>query len=866
MKRLFHLIIILSVSLHLCGAVTPRCGVRFFDEEDGLSQRSVKQIAVDRDGLVWIATWNGLNRFDGYDFAVIRPAPGDSARRYSSRYRDIKPAADGRLWCRIDDRLVRLDPSTYRFEDVHTAIEERLGRRLPVKSWRQTAGYDTVVARTDAGWLIVPDNNPVEGAWLTDSEPQMRYASFSNRKLGDFGPYTYQQQAYCREDGDGHVWTVTRDGIVAFAENRASEPREVIDLGVADGSLRFCTPDTQGGLWFCSSRGALRLSPGVLPYTPLPGGEGHRIIASARDSLGRVWVSEPDRKAVAVYDASLSGTPKYLSPTGRLSDSFVSWGHAVYSLAVSSDGTVWAGAKPDGLTRLTPAGDNRYEVRGICGGNIYDIVPDRLGRLHIATLGDGMKTILNPCSDSPWTVTYESYPPDALGCRRLALAGDTVIYAATTGGLVEMRGNLPARLHVTEAGRLSSLGCIAVTDAVVTPGALFVSTESDGVNGMFRPGEFTSYDDPVSNRLDVAMALTAMPSGRLLAVGPGHLYTIDPEMPGGDPQVFGEGYWGRRMRFTDMRPQRLADGRWLLGTAEGGIAASLAPDAPADTACRVIFTSASIQGGRDTLLTATTSYLTLGESERSLTLRFAAPEYSWPGELRYSVSIDGGEWSAPSTSRSITLYDLAPGSYDIDVTVTDHIGRPSVYARRLTLTVTPRWYETIWARAIFVLLILSAVGGAVWTVMYIRAIRRKQRETLEAYLRLMEQQNTPDEEAPAPEPTPAPAVSEADNGFMQRVMEYVNTSLADPEADVDGMAAAIGMSRSNLTRKMRALMGVSPADFMRQTRMARAATLLRTTDMAVKEIAYDCGFSDLNYFGKCFKATHGVTPTAYRKG
>lgn len=130
----------------------------------------------------------------------------------------------------------------------------------------------------------------------------------------------------------------------------------------------------------------------------------------------------------------------------------------------------------------------------------------------------------------------------------------------------------------------------------------------------------------------------------------------------------------------------------------------------------------------------------------------------------------------------------------------------------------------------------------------------------------MEQQNTPDEEAPAPEPTPAPAVSEADNGFMQRVMEYVNTSLADPEADVDGMAAAIGMSRSNLTRKMRALMGVSPADFMRQTRMARAATLLRTTDMAVKEIAYDCGFSDLNYFGKCFKATHGVTPTAYRKG
>lgn len=96
-----------------------------------------------------------------------------------------------------------------------------------------------------------------------------------------------------------------------------------------------------------------------------------------------------------------------------------------------------------------------------------------------------------------------------------------------------------------------------------------MSTESDGVNRMTAPGEFASYNDNGSNRLDVATALTSMPSGRLLATGPSHLYTLDPTAPAGDPQIYGEGFWGRRMRFTDMRPMRLDDGRWLLAPPTG---------------------------------------------------------------------------------------------------------------------------------------------------------------------------------------------------------------------------------------------------------------------------------------------------------
>ena len=53
-------------------------------------------------------------------------------------------------------------------------------------------------------------------------------------------------------------------------------------------------------------------------------------------------------------------------------------------------------------------------------------------------------------------------------------------------------------------------------------------------------------------------------------------------------------------------------------------------------------------------------------------------------------------------------------------------------------------------------------------------------------------------------------------------------------------------------------------DFVQAARIKHACNLLRTTDMATKEVAYACGFSDPRYFSKSFKANTGDTPTEYR--
>ena len=831
----------------------------------------MKQIVADKNGVVWIATWNGLNRFDGYDFTVIRPSQGEQARRYSSRFRDIRTASDGRLWCRIDDRLVRVDPSTNRFEDIHTLLEERFGRSLSLKYIRQSTGADTLVMICDGCYVTVPDAMAVDGAELQTQAPDIKFLSISNRKLGDFGPYRYEDQALGRSDSLGHVWIVTKKGVVAFAPDRESEPVEVKDLQIPDGTLNYSFTDSEGGHWFRSSQGAHYLSLGTLPYQTLEGSQGERVLAAVIASDGRIWVAEPSHKAVAIYQPDLKGEPMYLNSSGRLTKHFATCGVAVYSMAVTNGGTLWLGSKPDGLYRLTPTGVDSYRMEQVCPGNIYDITPDPSGRLWIATLGDGVKRIDNPDAETVTVEPLPGYPADARSARRVVVQGDSLIIAATTGGLlaVSQTDNSKMQLHVTEADRLNSLGCIAVTDIARMPdGKYYIATESDGINTTSSPlldqGVFTSLNDRGSNNLDVALALCPFGSS-LLTVGPGHIYALNADSTA---LIYGDAYWHTSMHFAGMRPLPLPDGRLLIGTQEGAIVTSLhTPSTHRRLQPAPLFTSATIQGRGDTLLTASTSELTLRPNERTLTLNFACPVYSHPSDIRYSVRINGGEWSKPGTSRSLTLYDLNPGDYVIEVRNTDHMGRLNPSSASLTLHVTPKFHETILAKILLWLLIILVSWGCVRIWLYIKAIKRKQQETLEAYLSLINRTSPPDGAADEQASTPpaTPEISDADDTFMRSVMEYVSSRLDDPEAGVDDMAAAVGVSRSSLARKMKSLMGVSAAEFVRRTRMSHAARLLTTTTLPVKEVAWQCGFTDLNYFGKCFKSAHGSTPTAYRE-
>ena len=71
------------------------------------------------------------------------------------------------------------------------------------------------------------------------------------------------------------------------------------------------------------------------------------------------------------------------------------------------------------------------------------------------------------------------------------------------------------------------------------------------------------------------------------------------------------------------------------------------------------------------------------------------------------------------------------------------------------------------------------------------------------------------------------------------------------------------MSRMQLHRKLKSLLGVTSTEFLRNERLKVAAELLKKGNGNISEIAYGVGFNDVSYFSKCFKEMYRYTPTEY---
>jgi signal transduction histidine kinase/ligand-binding sensor domain-containing protein/DNA-binding response OmpR family regulator len=106
-------------------------------------------------------------------------------------------------------------------------------------------------------------------------------------------------------------------------------------------------------------------------------------------------------------------------------------------------------------------------------------------------------------------------------------------------------------------------------------------------------------------------------------------------------------------------------------------------------------------------------------------------------------------------------------------------------------------------------------------------------------------------------------VTSADERFLTRAMETIEKHISDPEFGVDVLGKEIGLSHSQLHRKIRALTNLSPVEFIRTLRLKRAASLLKQEYGNVAEIAYEVGFNNPSYFAECFRKLFGKSPSEY---
>jgi signal transduction histidine kinase/CheY-like chemotaxis protein/streptogramin lyase len=107
------------------------------------------------------------------------------------------------------------------------------------------------------------------------------------------------------------------------------------------------------------------------------------------------------------------------------------------------------------------------------------------------------------------------------------------------------------------------------------------------------------------------------------------------------------------------------------------------------------------------------------------------------------------------------------------------------------------------------------------------------------------------------------AIESSDARFLQRITGIAREGIGDAEFSVARFAREVGMSRSQLHRKLTALTGLSASAFLRTVRLHRAAELLRAGYGNVTEVAYASGHKSLSHFSRCFREEFGVPPSEY---
>ncbi|MBP7865092.1 MAG: hypothetical protein KA419_04015 [Acidobacteria bacterium] len=323
---------------------TAEPGVRFqrLGIENGLSQGTVHRIFQDSHGFLWIATDEGLNRFDGYSFVVYRVEVDNPRSIGGNCIFGLCEDRRGRLWAGVwGGGLSRLDRDTGRFTTV--AADPRNPRSLsdngvnalfPDAAGALWVGTETGLNRFD------PDTGAVT-----------RYST----RAGDPAGLTPGRVHTICQDHLGAIWAGTEGGLSRLNIPTGRVTRFTHSPGdpasLCPGKVRAVHEDRSGNLWVGTAGGLCRFDRASSTFVRVGTGAGPEgdlgraaVNAILEDTSGTLWVGT----TAGLYRWIRPGKPPELlrnvpGDPGSLSD------NAILSLAEDRSGILWVGTENQGI-------------------------------------------------------------------------------------------------------------------------------------------------------------------------------------------------------------------------------------------------------------------------------------------------------------------------------------------------------------------------------------------------------------------------------------------------------------------------------------------------------------------------------------
>jgi AraC-like DNA-binding protein len=104
-----------------------------------------------------------------------------------------------------------------------------------------------------------------------------------------------------------------------------------------------------------------------------------------------------------------------------------------------------------------------------------------------------------------------------------------------------------------------------------------------------------------------------------------------------------------------------------------------------------------------------------------------------------------------------------------------------------------------------------------------------------------------------------------DDEFIEKCNRVIIANMSNPDLSVDMLSTELGMSRTTVYKKLKAITGMTLNDFMKFVRLKEASRLLIEGEYRVTEIGFITGFNSSSYFAKCFFKQFGILPADFVK-
>lgn len=798
------------------------------DDRQAVVDGVVTALVQDDTGFIWAGTAVGLVRYDGYQLRQVPVGESPSGAGGATRFvRSLLAVPGGVLWVGLEaEGLARLETRS---------MQWTLFPPDPGKPGALGHGNVRALAAGRDGTLWIGTTGGGLYRHLPGAEGFERVAHVGNQRLPD------ERVQALLVDRRGQLWVGTWRGLVRVsADGQQFDPvlNEAGSQGLADRAVTMLGQGPDGSIWVGTRDGALLaidpgsgaarwFEPGAADGASAaargPGGSASFAVASADE----VWIGR--YRTLDLRDARSGALLQRLQHSHRKP-----WGLAgqnVVALLREASGQMWVGSYGGGMQKHTPAsgiwvrrgegaegeafadGDLR-SLHQMRNGEIWAGTPDGVlvvfdrGLRLLARIGaeqaqgrasvppGGLVGAITQGADGLVWVGSEAgvhvfdeqrrvlrhYPLAGVGTRRLMVARDGSVWAATQDGVLRLQPGAGRFERLQQRGGAAVAGNVNAL-AQSTDGTVWVGSNS----GLWQVPAGSAELLPVTAAKGAALASTVVlglladQAGQLWVdtnaglhllqapqVAPARFERVGRDGTAREPGSFGanllQDRTGRVWTHQSVYDPReglvrelgmadgvdfgtgwfrayaaLDDGRLLFGGSAGLLVIEPENARPWRFQPPVAVTDLRINGDRQAQSRLVPA-LELAPHERTLSLEFSALDFSAPERNRYRFRLQGHaeRWTETDASFRLASYgNLPPGAYRLQVQGSNRLGEWSPKALELDVRVLPAWWQTWWAR----LAGGAAVLLAAWALVQLRTglLRRRQGE-LEAAVRARTQE------------------------------------------------------------------------------------------------------------------------------